>query len=141
MPFPLLGLSLDVMPNFDGSSLLWIPIAIVIFMVASRLFGPVKAIAITQKASELLTRVHSLGMPFLAPVLQAVAAGKWKEVPGLVEQLFTQLANKETRRPLLFGVLKALLEDHLADAEKKGPVLQLIESILGTKIPKPPATP
>lgn len=134
------GLFSNLMPDFKPMLMLLVLGALVYFGV--RWFaGPAAASAVLMqlapRAAKLLTKIESLGLPSLAPVLTATAERRWADVPALLHTFLDQLDDKLSRRPILDGLIDAQLDDQLGTPEKREPFLQRLEKKLGVTIPRP----
>lgn len=105
----------------------------------SRLFGQTMTQALLQlpqRATTLLRFTDGLGIPFLAPLLKAVAGGQWSQVPTVVHSVLDQLDDKTLRRGILDNLLQAQITNRLGDPGDKEALLKFLEQKLGTTIPR-----
>ncbi len=139
--FPLFAALLPTL----SSPLVMIVIGVFAYFALSRYAGPVVAnnvatsllAQVAPRASNLLRFIDSLGVPFLSPLLQSVALGKFTDVPTQVMTIFDQLDDKTSRQQILANLAKSLVRDQLADPAKRDPLLAEIEKTLGVKITLP----
>ena len=128
--------------NINTQPLVWVAVVVAVFFLVRSLFGPAASVAVLAKlaprAAKLLTKVESLGLPALAPVLAAVSERRWSDVPALLHTFFDQLDDKQLRRPILNELIDTQIDDQLATPEKREPFLQRLEKKLGVTLPRNP---
>lgn len=126
--------------NINTQPLVWVAVVVAVFFLVRSLLGPAAATAVLAKlaprAAKLLTKVESLGLPALAPVLAAVSERRWGDVPALLHTFFDQLDDKQLRRPILNELIDTQIDDQLATPEKREPFLQRLEKKLGVTLPR-----
>jgi len=128
--------------TFGGQSLTMCVMIVVGYFLVRQFAGPAVAGAalakLAPRAAKLLTKIESLGLPALAPVLTAVSEKRWADVPTALHNFLDQLDEKLTRRPILDGLIDTQVDDQLNTPEKRETFLAKLEKKLGVTIPRTP---
>jgi hypothetical protein len=83
--------------------------------------GPL--VRLSQRASQLLQHLQSLGMPALAPMIRELAQGNLASLPASVHSLLDQLDDKDQRAGILDTLFYAQLNRHVTDPERRAALL------------------
>lgn len=86
-------------------------------------------LGLVPRAATLLKHINSLGLTVLDPVLRAIAAGRWSDVPGLFHLVLDQLDDSTQRKAILDNLFYADLERRLGDDAKRADFIERLKKL------------